>query len=97
MITPDDYQMLKDNYEAERKQYCEHFGALWNLLFPDEKDDWDYPVQMYRLVFDKVYYMKSVLEYYTTGVAGGKAEQALELKAGFSPFVDSEPYEWKPE
>lgn len=75
-------------FEAHTR--CQQMGALWNLLFPDERNDWDYPNQMYRLVFDRVKWLLDLIE-----ILGNEdLVAAAHTVASKSPHCDPGTYEW---
>ncbi len=86
---------LEAEIKHQQSQRCKQMGALWNLLFPDERDDWDYPDQMYRLVFAQVFAMKTLIDRYK--FLGPNFKGVSRAKPGQANHISTDAYEWEPD
>lgn len=54
MVCDECYRMTCENAEANRAEVIDEFAKAWDILFPNEKGDWEYPGQMYRCVLTEI-------------------------------------------
>lgn len=48
------HKLVSENAEYYRTEVIDEFSKAWDILFPNEKDGWDYPGQMYRCVLTEM-------------------------------------------